>query len=689
MRHVSHAAHEAKPLPQPPRASNSRMRSSRRAVAASRWAESLAISSPSRSSSTMCAGVGTTLRVLRFIGASSMALRRPYTPLFGRLRRRQDARSATIPIVSTNPCPRASPRPHRPVVRDPRSIADAPQAPGLNVVKSGKLDTRAACYPRAHDRRADTPPRLPPGPGRQADAHRDHRESGGRDGRSRDGGPRRAVRALRRAAGARGVERQRGAGARRRCRHVLRRRRRGDPREPAGARPRRGPRDRERAAAHGGRVAGDPRAAAADAVRARARRGAGRAARRHDRAPVLRPAQLARDAAVHALAWLRSRRSARQDRRRVRRGSARPMNVAISLRLATEDWEQGSAYVVEAERLGAHSVWTPEAWGHDAVAPLAFLAARTSRILLGTAIMQAGTRTPALIALTALSLASMSHGRFRLGLGVSGPQVIQGWHGIRFDRPVLRLRETIDIVRRATRGERLEYKGEIYQLPLPGGEGKALRVGATPRPDIPIYLDTLSPRSLEMTGEVADGWLGTSFMPEHAHVFLDHLAVGAKRAGRSLDALDLHVSAGVVAFSDDVARLVPPRKPGLAFSLGAMGSRRHNFYNDAYRRAGYADVAAEVQRLWLDGRRDEATARVPDELVLKTNLLGTEAMVRERLVLYRRAGITTIRVEPAGETLDARLANPRRLLELARSLCEERHDGPEPLAPGNRVPRRG
>src|SRR3989442_310310 len=246
------------------------------------------------------------------------------------------------------------------------------------------------------------------------------------------------------------------------------------------------------------------------------------------------------------------------------------MNVAISLRLATEDWEQGSAYVVEAERLGAHSVWTPEAWGHDAVAPLAFLAARTSRILLGTAIMQAGTRTPALIAVTALSLASMSQGRFRLGLGVSGPQVIEGWHGIRFDRPVRRLRETIEIVRRATRGERLEYKGEVYQLPLPGGEGKALRVGATPRPDIPVYLATLSPRSLEMTGEIADGWLGTSFMP--------------------------------------------------------------------------------------------------DELVLKTNLLGTEAMVRERLALYRRAGITTIRVEPAGDTLDARLANLGRLLELARSL---------------------
>lgn len=230
------------------------------------------------------------------------------------------------------------------------------------------------------------------------------------------------------------------------------------------------------------------------------------------------------------------------------------------------------------------------------------------------------------------------------------------------------MRETIEIVRRATRGERLEYKGEVYTLPLPGGEGKALRAGAPPQPDIPVYLATLSPRGLEMTGEIADGWLGTSFMPDHAGVFLDHLAAGAKRAGRGLDALDLHVSAGVVAFDDDVARLVPPRKPGLAFTLGAMGSRAHNFYNDAYRRAGYTDVAVEVQRLWLEGRREEATARVPDELVLKTNLLGTDTMIRERLRVYARAGITTIRVEPAGDTLDSRLATLGRLLELVRSL---------------------
>ena len=344
------------------------------------------------------------------------------------------------------------------------------------------------------------------------------------------------------------------------------------------------------------------------------------------------------------------------------------MRLGVSLRLANDNWSEVAAYAVEAERLGVDYVWSAEAWGHDAATPIAFVAARTSRVKLGTAIMQAGTRTPALVAMTAMSLDAMSNGRFLLGLGVSGPQVIEGWHGIPFDRPLQRMRETTEIVRRIVRGERVAYKGRVYELPLPGGEGKALRSAAKPRPGIPIYLATLSPRSLEMTGEIADGWLGTSFMPEHAHVFLESLEAGAKRAGRSLADIDLQVAAGVVAFSDDVERLIPPRKPGLAFTLGAMGSRQHNFYNDAFRRAGYANAASEVQRLWLDNRRDDAAARVPDELVLKTNLLGTEAMIRERLVRYRDAGIATVRVEPAGETLEARLATLGRLLDLVRAL---------------------
>jgi F420-dependent oxidoreductase-like protein len=250
-----------------------------------------------------------------------------------------------------------------------------------------------------------------------------------------------------------------------------------------------------------------------------------------------------------------------------------------------------------------------------------------------------------------------------LGLGVSGPQVIEGWHGIRFDRPLTRMRETVEIVRRAVRGERVAYQGQVYELPLPGGEGKALRTSARPQPDIPVYLATLSPRSLEMTGEIADGWLGTSFMPEHARVFFDHIEAGAKRAGRSLASLDLQAG-GHLAYGDDVERMIAARKPGLAFTLGAMGSRQHNFYNDAFKRAGYVDAATEVQRLWLDGKRDEAATRVPDDLAIKANLLGTEAMVRDRLEAYRRAGITTLRVDPAGATPSAKLDTLARFLEL-------------------------
>jgi F420-dependent oxidoreductase-like protein len=346
------------------------------------------------------------------------------------------------------------------------------------------------------------------------------------------------------------------------------------------------------------------------------------------------------------------------------------VRVAISLRSPDGDWEAAASYVTEAEQLGADFVWSFESWGTDAVTPLAFVAARTSRIRLGTGIIQAGTRTPALVAMTAMSLAAMSGGRFVLGLGTSGPQVIEGWHGIRFDRPVTRMREIVDIVRLATRGERLVYHGKVYDLPLPGGEGKALRSGAKPQPGIPIYLATLSPRSLEMTGEVADGWLGTSFMPDHADVFFDHIARGAARAGRTLADLDLQAG-GTVAFGDDVARLVAPRRAGLAFTLGAMGSRQHNFYNDAYRRAGFEDAAKEVQRLWLDNHRDEAAARVPEELVLKTNLLGTEAMVRDRLRVYRDAGVTTLRVEPAAETLGQKLATLARLIALVREVTAE------------------
>jgi F420-dependent oxidoreductase-like protein len=336
-----------------------------------------------------------------------------------------------------------------------------------------------------------------------------------------------------------------------------------------------------------------------------------------------------------------------------------------------EGWDDIAGYAIEAERLGVHSLWSAEAWGYDAITPLAYLAGKTSRIKLGSGIMQAGTRTPALVAMTAMTMAAVSENRFLLGLGVSGPQVIEGWHGIRFERPVQRMREIIDVVRLISSGERSQYDGQIYTLPLPGGEGKAIRSGAPPpTAKIPVYLATLSPKSLEMTGELADGWLGTSFMPEHADVFFDHIAAGARRAGRSLADLDLQAG-GVVAFGDDAEQLIPRRKPGLAFTLGAMGSPKRNFYNAAFRRAGYEDTAREVQRLWLDGRREEATERVPDELVLQTNLLGSEDQVRDRIRAYRDAGVTTLRVEPEGCTLQERLTTLGQTMNLVAEVSAE------------------
>jgi F420-dependent oxidoreductase-like protein len=345
------------------------------------------------------------------------------------------------------------------------------------------------------------------------------------------------------------------------------------------------------------------------------------------------------------------------------------MRVAVSTGLGHGDRDEAVSYVLEAERLGVSSVWSSEAWGTDAVTPLAYLAARTRHIKLGTSIMQSGTRSPALIAMTALTLAALSDDRFLLGLGTSGPQVIEGWHGVRYRPAVTRLRETVEIVRMAVRGERVVYRGKVYELPLPDGEGRALKAAAAPR-DVPIYLATLGPRSLEMTGAIADGWLASAFMPDHAEAFFAPMRRGAEAAGRSFDAIDRH-GGGVVAFGDDLDRLIAPRKPGFAFEIGAMGSRDRNFYKEAYERQGYAEVVQQVQRLWLERRRDEAAALIPDEFVLRANLLGTEEMVKQRIGVYRDAGVTTLHVSPQGETLGERLQTLGRLMDLVNAANRE------------------
>jgi len=332
------------------------------------------------------------------------------------------------------------------------------------------------------------------------------------------------------------------------------------------------------------------------------------------------------------------------------------------------NFERVVQFAVEAEKLGADMAWSAEAWGMDAVAPLAFLAARTNRLRLGTGIMQISARVPAMTAMTALTMASISGDRFLLGLGASGPQVVEGLHGRPFKAPATRMRETIEIVRKAFRGEKLEYHGLHHELPLPGGEGKALRLSQAPNPDIPIYLATLAPRGLELTGELADGWLGTSFIPEHADAHLSYIRKGAEKAGRSLDDIDIGVG-GNVHFGDDVEAMVESRRPYLAFTLGAMGSPRTNFYNTAFRRAGFEEACIEVQRLWVDGRREEAAKRVPEEMILRTNLLGTESMVRQRIRAYRDAGVDTLRIDPSGDDMSDRLDTLGRAIELVRQEC--------------------
>ncbi|MCX3290585.1 LLM class flavin-dependent oxidoreductase [Streptomyces sp. NEAU-H22] len=338
---------------------------------------------------------------------------------------------------------------------------------------------------------------------------------------------------------------------------------------------------------------------------------------------------------------------------------------------ASANWPETVDFVVEAEKLGMDICWVAEAWGADAPSPLGYLAAKTERMLLGSAIIQLATRTPMAIARAAITLSNLSEGRFLLGLGPSGPQVIEGLHGVPFARPLSRMRETVEIVRQATSGDKVSYTGREFQLPLPGGEAKPMRLSMRAEHDLPIYLATLSPKMLHLTGEIADGWLGTSFVPEGAkEAYFDHLDAGLSASGRSRTDLDICQGAEVAFAEDEDAlnAMVADRKKELAFSLGGMGSATTNFYNSAYSRQGWAEVAAEVQERWQAGDRDGAAGLVTDEMVLATTLIGTEDMVRARLRVWRDAGVDTVRFYPAGETLDARLTNLGRAIDLARDI---------------------
>jgi len=330
-----------------------------------------------------------------------------------------------------------------------------------------------------------------------------------------------------------------------------------------------------------------------------------------------------------------------------------------------EDWDELVDYTVEADKMGVDYVWSAEAWGMDAIVPLAYVAARTSNIKLGTGIMQVSSRVPSMIAMTAQSLATVSNDRFVLGLGVSGPQVVEGLHGAAFAHPMGRLRECVEIIRKGLSGERLAYEGKHYLLPRPGGEGKPIKLSQPPRPNLPIYLATLGPKSMEMTGELANGWLGTSFIPEHADVFLEPLKRGLQKSGRTLADMDIQVG-GSFEISDNVEAMIDARRPAMAFTLGGMGSAQTNFYNDAFKRAGYEDAAVEVQDLWVNGKKDQAIKAVPDEMVLKTSLIGTEAMVCERLRAYRDAGVSTLRVSTGGKNWQERTESLAQAIDVVK-----------------------
>ena len=340
------------------------------------------------------------------------------------------------------------------------------------------------------------------------------------------------------------------------------------------------------------------------------------------------------------------------------------LNISIgSAYYDGEDWEDVVEYVQAADRLGVASAWSAEAWGMEAVSGLGYLAHATKNIGLGSGIMQISARTPATTAMTALSLNRLSNGRFRLGLGASGPQVVEGLHGGAFARPLERMREYVSIVRQGISGERIQFDGQQHQLPRPGGEGKALKLGMPPMPDLPIYLATLGKKSLEMTGAIADGWLGTSFIPERSEVLLDPIRAGAKAAGRSFENIELMVNCTILV-SDNVERLLEKVRPNIAFSLGAMGSAKTNFYNAAYARAGFEDAAAEVQQLWIGGKREDAVKAVPDELVMKAAIIGNETMVVDRIKTYASTGLHGLRVGPTGKTAADKIAH----LELCADL---------------------
>jgi F420-dependent oxidoreductase-like protein len=329
--------------------------------------------------------------------------------------------------------------------------------------------------------------------------------------------------------------------------------------------------------------------------------------------------------------------------------------------------DQQLQLVLEAERLGYDSVWTAEAYGSDAATILAWLAQATETIKLGSAIFQMPGRSAAMTAMTAATIDQLSHGRMLLGIGSSGPQVAEGWHGQRFAQQLQRTREYVEVVRMALARERVEFRGETLELPLPDGPGKALKLTIAPVQErIPIYIAAIGPKNTTLTAEIADGWIPTLFSPEHVGEFRPLLEEGFARAGARKGYGDFEIVPTVnVMVSDDLDSARDAMRSFVALYVGGMGSRKQNFYNALVRRYGFEDAARTVQDLYLEGRKDEAAAALPGELIDMLSLVGPADRVRERIGVFRDAGVGTLMVSPMAWTFEDRLAQLRHVAELA------------------------
>ncbi|GAA1748077.1 LLM class F420-dependent oxidoreductase [Streptomonospora arabica] len=344
------------------------------------------------------------------------------------------------------------------------------------------------------------------------------------------------------------------------------------------------------------------------------------------------------------------------------------MRISMPLQYAGEA-KPAVDQVVELEKAGLDTLWVAEAYGYDSPTLMGYIAARTERVNIGSAILPVYTRTPTLIAQTAAGLDYLSDGRAVLGLGASGPQVIEGWHGVPYTKPLGRTRDVVEICRKVwAREERLTHDGRTTTLPLPPeqgtGLGKPLKIINHPvRSGVPIFLASLGEKNVAMTAEIADGWLPHLFIPEKADsVWGEALARGRAKRDPSLG--ELQISAGgllAIGEGEETRKLADFTRPMIALYVGGMGAKGKNFYNDVARRYGYEEAAERIQDLYLEGKKEEAAAAVPDEFVELTNLVGPESYVRERVAAFRAAGVTHLNVTPVGD-------DPVALVEKLRSM---------------------